>query len=153
MGTPHTWNYYPDHLENNAETASSKKDIANVFNNLFTNIGSKLSKDKIVPANIIIYDYLKHRYNHNLFLTPVSEEEVVGVVILCESTTSTHYEDISMTLIKQFIDFIAKPITHICNLSVTIGMFPDKTNIAKVVPLIKPRDKHACTNYYRPISL
>jgi len=93
MGTPHTGNYYLDHLEHNDETTSSKKDIANVFNNLFINIGSKLTKNKIVPANIIIYD----RYNHNLFLTPASEEEVMGVVTLCESKTSTHYVDISMT--------------------------------------------------------
>ena len=68
MGTHHTGNYYPDHLKNNGLTASNKKDISNMFNISFTNIGSKLSKDIIVPANVTMYDYLKHKNNQNLEL-------------------------------------------------------------------------------------
>ena len=80
MGTLHAGNYYPDHLENNGVTASNKNDIGNMFNNLFTNIGSILSTYIIVAANVTIYDYVKHMNNHNLFLTPVIEEDVIGVV-------------------------------------------------------------------------
>ena len=103
MGTPHAGNYYPNHLENNGVTASNKKDITNMLNNFFTNIGSKLSKDIIVPANVTISDYLKHRNNQNLLLTPISEEEVIGVVRLWESETSTDYEDTNMELIKRLL--------------------------------------------------
>ena len=125
-GTSHAGNHYHDHLGNNGVRASNKKDIANMFNNLFTNIGSKLSIDIILPANVTIYDYLKHKNNHKLFLMSVSEEEVIECVRLWASNTSTDYEDISMKLIKQVIDFVAKPVTHICNLSLSMGIFAEK---------------------------
>ena len=56
MGTSHLGNHCPDHLVNNDVTTSNKKDVANMFNNSFTNIGPELSKDIIVPANVSIYD-------------------------------------------------------------------------------------------------
>jgi len=59
---------------------------------IFTNITSKLSKDINVPGHVTIYDYLKHRTNHNLFLTPVCEVHVIGVVRLWESKTTTDCE-------------------------------------------------------------
>ena len=40
---------------------------------------------------------------HNLFLTPVNEEEVIGVVKIWEIKTSTDYENISMTLVKKLL--------------------------------------------------
>ena len=46
----------------------------------FTNIGPELSQDIAVPTNASIYDYLGNRNNKKIFLTPVSEEEVVLVV-------------------------------------------------------------------------
>ena len=62
-----------------------------------------------------------------------------------KSNTSIYYEDICMHLVKTLINCIAKPITYICNLSFTTGVFPEKMKIAK-------GDKYMCTNYI-PISL
>jgi len=56
--------------------------MPNMFKYFFTNIGSKLSKDIIVQANVTIYDYLRHMNTHDLFLTPVSKDEVIRVVQL-----------------------------------------------------------------------
>jgi len=42
-------------------------------------------------------------------------------------------------LIKQIIDVIIEPFTYICNLSFTLGIFPDCMKIAKVIPLFKKR--------------
>ena len=83
-----------------------------------------MSKD----INVSIYDYLENRNKHNLFLTLVNEEEVIGVVKIWESKTSTDYEDFSMTLVKKVINCIAKPITYIWNLSFITGIFPEKKN-------------------------
>ena len=82
----------------------------------------------------------------------INEEEVIGVVKIWESKTSTDYEDISMNLVKKVINCIRKPITYICNLSFSIGIFPEKNKIEIVVPLFKSADKCICTNYRR-ISL
>lgn len=60
--------------------------------------------------------------------------------------------DINMRLIKTIIDNILKPLTHICNVSLQTGTFPDKMKIAKVFPLFKNWSKYIFTNY-RPVSL
>ena len=50
MGTPPLGGEYPDNFVNNDMTISNKKDIANTFNNNFTNIGPEVSKDIAVPT-------------------------------------------------------------------------------------------------------
>ena len=47
---------------------------------------------------------------------------------------------------------MAKPISELCNLSLTFGSFPDACKIAKVKPLFKKGSKTDPSNY-RPISL
>ena len=56
-----------------------------------------------------------------------------------------------MTIIKKVIEGIAKPLTHVCNLSLQTGKFPSKMKIAEVIPLYKTGDRHRFTNY-RPVS-
>ena len=126
MGTPRFMRDYPDHFVNNNVTISNKKDIANKFNNYFTNISPELSTDITVPTNASIYDYLRNRNNQNVFLTPVSEEEVIRTVNTWECKTSTDCDDIRMLLVKKVINCIAKPITYICKLSFITGVFPVK---------------------------
>uniref|UniRef100_A0A8C6UW15 Reverse transcriptase domain-containing protein n=4 Tax=Neogobius melanostomus TaxID=47308 RepID=A0A8C6UW15_9GOBI len=60
--------------------------------------------------------------------------------------------DIDMTLVKQIIHSIVKPLTYICNLSFQTGTVPNKMKIAKVIPIHKNGNKHIFTNY-RPVSL
>ena len=98
-------------------TISNKKDIVNMFNNYFTNIGPELSKDITVPTNAFIYDYLGNRNNQNLFLTTVSEEEIIRTVNTWECKTSTDSGDISMVLVKK------KLLTALQNLSRIFVMY------------------------------
>lgn len=57
-----------------------------------------------------------------------------------------------MKTVKSVIEGISKPLTHICNLSLLAGHFPDNMKVTKVIPLSKAGDKHHLTNY-RPVSL
>ena len=57
-----------------------------------------------------------------------------------------------MVIVKQVINYIAKPLAHVCSKSFECGVFPDNTKVAKVVPLFKAGDRSLCSNY-RPISL
>ena len=65
---------------------------------------------------------------------------------------STYYSDINMSLIKNVINKIVQPFGHMCNVSFQTGVFPSKTEIAKVVPPLKCDEKNVFTNY-RPILL
>ncbi len=47
---------------------------------------------------------------------------------------------------------VIKPITIIINQTINTGIFPDKLNIAKIIPIFKKDDETQFTNY-RPISL
>ena len=47
---------------------------------------------------------------------------------------------------------ITEPLTYVCNLSLTQGVFPDELKLANVLPLYKNYDPYAFSNY-RPVSL
>ena len=47
---------------------------------------------------------------------------------------------------------IAKPLTHICNLSFKTGVFPQQMKTANVVPIYKSGDEKIFSNY-RPVSV
>ena len=47
---------------------------------------------------------------------------------------------------------LSQPLTHICNLSLTYGVFPDQMKIANVIPLYKSDDP-MFFSHYRPVSL
>lgn len=57
-----------------------------------------------------------------------------------------------MFTVKNIIECIARPPTHICNQALQTGVFPNKMKTAKVIPIYKTGDKHVLSNY-RPISL
>ena len=56
------------------------------------------------------------------------------------------------SVIKFVIHQIKSPLTHIFNLSIKFGIFPDKLKISKVIPVHKANSKSNMNNY-RPISL
>jgi hypothetical protein len=45
------------------------------------------------------------------------------------------YDNLPVSLIKESIDLIAKPLAHIVNLSISSGIFPEFLNIARVINL------------------
>ena len=56
------------------------------------------------------------------------------------------------SLLKQGIQLIIRPLTHICNVSLRSGVFPDEWKSAKVKPLYKKGDRYDIQNY-RPIPI
>ena len=57
-----------------------------------------------------------------------------------------------MSPIKETIDLLAAPLSHICNLLFERCVFPDKLKIAKILPVFKSDDPSLFSNY-RPISI
>ncbi len=53
---------------------------------------------------------------------------------------------------KTVIEQIAKPLTHICNISFTTRIFSNELKIAKVTPIYKKEDPSKFGNY-RPVSV
>ena len=67
-------------------------------------------------------------------------------------TKAAGIDKISGKFLKDGAWILAKPISEWCNLSSTLGSFPDACKIARVKPLFKKGSKTDPSNY-RPISL
>lgn len=107
-----------------------------------------------IGSNEIIEDYKQYLNNppsFSMYLSPTNPNEVKSIVSVLK--TNTHgYDYISPNLLKHFASIISTSITHIINLSLKTGTFPNKLKDAKVIPLFKPGDRHDINNY-RPISI
>ena len=111
-----------------------KQDIANMFNDFYINVGPKLASEISTNNVEIQYDiYVKDiNVSQSMFINPCTEEEVLQIIGSFKNKSSQDVNGISMALIKEVKDIIIKPLTHICNLSLMSGDFPNKMKIAKV---------------------
>ena len=66
--------------------------------------------------------------------------------------TASGYDCIVGSIMKQCVDNYITPLTHIINLSIAQGYFPDEWKVAKVIPIFKDGDPQDIQNY-RPISV
>lgn len=142
---------YPEYFNINNKENCNMKDAAEGFNKFFVDIGPNLAA-KIPDVTDQRTEVLIERNTHSFFLSPITEEEVLEVVVRFKNKTSTDSSEIDMALVKKIIGCILKPITYIFNISFHSGTFPQKMKLAKVIPLYKNGDKHSFTNY-RPVSL
>jgi hypothetical protein len=52
-----------------------------------------------------------------------------------------------MHIIKKSFDIICQPLVNLINLSLATGIFPDKLEIAKVIPIYKMGDTDRFAKY------
>ena len=139
-------------IVHNGKSISDKSEIANCFNNFFVNIGPSLASKIKSSSNKSFSDFMKPNICNSFFLQPTCEEEIVNITSMFKSKKSCGYDNVSMWLVKAVIQYIKVPLTHICNISLQSGLFPDKMKLAKVVPLFKSGDRKEISNY-RPVSV
>ena len=85
-------------------------------------------------------------------LKPTTVEELNDICMSLKSGKAPGYDDTSMHVIKNTFEIVSEPLKNIINLSFSKGIFPDKLNVAKVIPGFKADEPDLFTNY-RPISL
>ena len=126
--------------------------IADKFNNLFSNVGRRLSEQLTNPDNVNFKDYLRIPVVPNMSFSRISEEAVMEVLNNLKQKLSCGHDGISSRLLKASKNEISKPLTLIINQTLTSGIFPDTLKIANIIPLFKKGDKTLLENY-RPISI
>ena len=137
-------------LTMNNRILENDEDIANAMNNHFSQIGATLAAK--LPNNGYHQRYMKKRITPSFFLEPVNNEETIKEIAKLNNKKSAGDDNIKPRVLKENKETLAKPITHIINLSFKNGEVPNKLKIAKVIPIYKKNDK-ADPNNYRPISL
>ena len=88
----------------------------------------------------------------NFKLMPLSTKNVRNIIKSLNTKNSHGYDGISTKLLKLSSPFILSPLTHICNKSLSLGIFPDCLKYSEIKPLFKKGDKQNFSNY-RPISI
>ena len=82
----------------------------------------------------------------------VSENDVLKHLSSLRTKNSAGIDGISVKLLKRLSSVLINPLTLIINQSLVTGIFPNKSKIAKVLPLFK-KDDCAVMDKYLPISL
>ena len=139
-------------INNNKLTITDPKDIANTFNNHYTSVANKLLEKRKFPGNKHFTHYLKNPNPHTFMTNPTTPHEIEDLIKLINTTKSTGPNSIPTKIIKSISKSISNPISILCNLSFTSGVYPDILKICKVIPIFKKGSKLEVANY-RPISL
>ena len=134
----------------NGKNITDDLEIAESMNDFFCSVGKNLA-EKLPKSRTKFCDYLKHPQPNSFFIAPFTEVFVTETVQRLNKRKSGP-DGISNRILSLSIEHIIKPLTHLINLSMTTGVFPEQLKIAQVVPLFKKGDTFLCTNY-RPISL
>ena len=135
----------------NGKKTVDKNIIVNKFNEYFVNVGPSLA-NKIQSSNVHYQQFLCGNYPNSFALFFTTPEEVIKVTNELANKTSAGYDNISISLIKKIIPFIAKPLSELVNKSFETGIVPDQLKIARVCPIYKSGDPCSFSNY-RPISV
>lgn len=103
-------------------------------------------------SSIKFTNYLTHPNPNSLFFAPADEHEIIGIVNNLQNKKSSGRDSINISLIKNCITAICKPLVRIINASFSTGIVPTHLKIAKVIPVYKKGDPNNICNY-RPLSL
>ncbi|KAI8508004.1 hypothetical protein Bbelb_142440 [Branchiostoma belcheri] len=82
----------------------------------------------------------------------VTVDEVRQQLLSLKVGKSCGPDDITPNLLRRVADSISRPLTHLFNMSLSLGQVPSRWKEANVTPIHKGGSRHALNNY-RPISL
>lgn len=130
---------------------SSKKQIADEFNNYFSKIGKKLAQ-KIKNSVVLVEEQGIQRVTKSCYLNPITDTELIKEINNLKNKVKGGKDCISSDLVKKYKEYLIKPLSHLVNVVFSTGIFPEIFKTATIIPLYKQGDKKS-TNNYRPIAL
>ena len=71
----------------------------------------------------------------------ITEDEVFSVLRKLDICKSAGVDALGPRILKLAAPVIAKPITHLINISINEGIFPDDLKMAKITPIYKKGEK------------
>lgn len=135
-------------IKSNGSTIRDPKAIAQAFNDYYTNFTSASSRsDKHGFKKTITNTKL-----NSLYMAPTTPYDVFLIINDLKNTNSTGYDNINTKTVKHVSHIIASPLSHIINLCISEGVFPEKLKTTIIKPLFKKEDREN-VECYRPIAL
>ena len=155
-GSKETKREIPNIFLNKGQIYSGAQEIADGFNEFFSNIGKQLA-DAIPDTTDHFSKFLGEPTVQSFTFQKVSPKIIYETLSSLKTKNSYGCDKISTKLLKEIIPCIMDPIIHLFNLSFQTGYIPDTYKCAKIIPIYKlntykTEDTTNFTNY-RPISL
>ncbi|CAB4026300.1 Hypothetical predicted protein, partial [Paramuricea clavata] len=135
----------------NNKYINNPKEIANNFNEFFSNIGPNLAKQFDKNSNDF-KKYLNTNYVNSVFITEIKTSEVLEIMRQLKPNKSHGYDEIHPRVIKEIAPQISTVLCHIFNLTFKTGIIPKGLKISLITPIFKAGSNEEFNNY-RPISV
>ena len=138
-------------LKINDSKITSNEEIANAFNEYFTNIGPSLA-NSIDESNTSFKTFVKSAESKMDRFKLVSVGKVVKLLKGLSNCKAAGLDKISGKILKVAANTIAPSLTHIFNHGLISNCFPYEWKMARLVPIHKKGPRNLTENY-RPISI
>ena len=130
-------------IDNEDSLCSDPERIANAFNKYYANVAvssgdGRGTYDKTPPA-------------FSMFLSPVTEVDVVNAISKLKNKKCCGYDDICDDIVKMHHESVIKPLVNMIEASFREGVFPGRLKLSKVLPHYKKGNEGEMSNY-RPVS-
>ena len=113
----------------------NKTEIADAFNDFFTNIGQTLASQIIKSSKT--FETCINKVNVIMDSKPLSINELKDAFFLLQINKSSGVDDVSFNIIKKYFGEFCEPLTYLFQLSLEKRVFPDDLKITKVTPIYK----------------
>ena len=110
--------------------------MASRFNDFFVSVADSITK-KIPRSPKSPLDYLGDENPHSFFIGPSAPFEVSDVINALKSDKSVGPNSIPIKVLKIISPYISSPLSQFINESFQSGVFPEKMQHAKAIPLFK----------------
>lgn len=137
---------------------TGNKNIANCLNKFFNTIANTLVKRLPSPTGMYgekqVWEYYRQKgiQTDSLSFESATEDTVLKKLRALNPNKATGQDKIPARFLRDAAESIASGLTHIINLSICQGQFPDDLKQARVIPLYKKGNKLDPGNY-RPVSI
>ena len=120
------------------DTYSISKIFKNVFSNLAKSLLIKIPNphDKYNLQSVIRY-YSSFAISADFCLSNTSEEKDLKIMTNIESSKAAGVDKLSGRFLNDGANILSKPISALCNLSISQGVFSNACKVAKLKPIFK----------------
>ena len=112
------------------------------FKSYYSTLAENLVKLLLKPTNkysiSTVIKYYEHMVEGDHFnFAPVSESSILTILKATKVSKAVALGNLSGYFLKDGATFLSKPISDLCNLSITYEKFPDSCKVSKLKPLYK----------------
>ena len=105
------------------------------FNDYFVLIGENLAKEIKVPEGASFDYYLSGDYPNSFSARPTNKDELHKIIMHMKNMHTAGHDNICSKILIAIADEIVEPLAHCINLSLSTGIVPLGTKLARIMPI------------------